>query len=81
MMPWLNARVIKNIIFEKTLDSALKVRDGIKSFERDSVLFDKIIYSCPFLLLFCGCCQNSGKLRVLDFGGVQGVVISKIRSS
>ena len=63
----------QNIIFEKTLDSALKVRNGIKSFERDSVLFDKIIYSWPILAsLLWVAAQNSGKLRVLDFGGALG---------
>lgn len=63
----------QSIIFEKTLASALEVKNGNKPFERDSVLFDRIIYSWPILAsLNWAAAQDSGKLRVLDFGGALG---------
>ena len=63
----------QSIIFEKTLASALQVKNGNKPFERDSVLFDRIVYSWPILAsLNWAAAQDSGKLRVLDFGGALG---------
>jgi putative methyltransferase (TIGR04325 family) len=63
----------QSIISEKTLASALEVKNGSKPFERDSVLFDRIIYSWPILAsLNWAAAQDSGKLRVLDFGGALG---------
>ncbi len=60
-------------IFEKTLASALEVKNGNKPFERDSVLFNRIVYSWPILAsLNWAAAQDSGKLRVLDFGGALG---------
>jgi putative methyltransferase (TIGR04325 family) len=63
----------QSIIFEKTLASALEVKNGNKPFERDSVLFDRIVYSWPILAsLNWAAAEASGKLRVLDFGGALG---------
>jgi putative methyltransferase (TIGR04325 family) len=63
----------QSIIFEKTLASALEVKNGNKPFERDSVLFDQIVYSWPILAsLNWAAAQDSGNLRVLDFGGALG---------
>lgn len=63
----------QSIIFEKTLASALEVKNGNKPFARDSVLFDEIAYSWPILAsLLWVAAQDSGKLRVLDFGGALG---------
>jgi len=63
----------QSVIFEKTLSSALQVKNGLKPYERDSVLFDRIVYSWPILAsLNWAAAQDSGKLRVLDFGGALG---------
>jgi len=63
----------QNVIFEKTLASSLQVKNGLKPYERDSVLFDRIVYSWPILAsLNWAAAQDSGKLRVLDFGGALG---------
>lgn len=61
------------IILEKVKESALKVKDGIIPYERDSVIFNEIQYSFPMLsglMWIAG--QNNGKLNVLDFGGSLG---------
>jgi putative methyltransferase (TIGR04325 family) len=63
----------QSVIFEKTLASALQVKNGLKPYERDSVLFDRIVYSWPILTsLLWTATQYAGKLRVLDFGGALG---------
>lgn len=60
-------------ILEKTLDSVLKVKNGEAVFERDSFIFDKIIYSFPLLAcLFKVGTENNNTLNVLDFGGALG---------
>ncbi len=60
-------------ILEKVKESALKVKSGLTSYERDSVIFNKIQYSFPVLSgLMWIAAQNGGKLRVLDFGGSLG---------
>lgn len=60
-------------IFERVKQSALKVKNGEFSCERDSVLFDEPQYSWPSLacLMHVAAC-NQGKLSVLDFGGSLG---------
>ena len=46
-----------------------KVKNGETVYERDSVIFDQIEYSWPVLTgLMCAAAQNSGCLKVLDFG-------------
>ena len=57
-------------ILEKVLTATLKVKNGEAVYERDSVIFDQIEYSWPVLTgLMCAAAQNSGCLKVLDFGG------------
>ncbi len=51
----------------------LKVSAGEAVFERDSVLFDEVIYSFPVLAgLLRAAVENEGHLSVLDFGGALG---------
>ena len=60
-------------IVEKVLDSILKVKAGEAAFERDSVLFEEIVYSWPVTAgLMLGAARSNGKLGVLDYGGALG---------
>ncbi|MBK7627779.1 MAG: methyltransferase, TIGR04325 family [Bacteroidales bacterium] len=60
-------------ILDKVLNNALKVKNGEIPFERDSVPFDKKVYSFPLLAsLLWIANQNNNKLNVLDFGGALG---------
>jgi putative methyltransferase (TIGR04325 family) len=60
-------------ILEKVLFATLKVKNGEAVYERDSVIFDQIEYSWPVLTgLMWAAAQNSGCLKVLDFGGSLG---------
>jgi putative methyltransferase (TIGR04325 family) len=61
------------VIVEKVKISALKVKNGLAAYERDSVIFENIEYSFPLLsgLLWIAA-RNNGKLNVLDFGGSLG---------
>jgi putative methyltransferase (TIGR04325 family) len=60
-------------ILDKTLDAALKVRDGLVAFEMDGVPRDRIIYSptiLAFLLLVLS--RQKSTLNIIDFGGGLG---------
>jgi putative methyltransferase (TIGR04325 family) len=60
-------------ILEKVKTSALKIKEGLAVYERDSFIFDKVQYSFPLLSsLMWAAAQNNGKLNVLDFGGSLG---------
>ncbi len=60
-------------ILEKVKDATLKVKNGKAVYERDSVLFDSIVYSYPLLsALLWKALINKGKLNVIDFGGSLG---------
>ena len=60
-------------IFSKTLDSARKVRDGLATYERDSVLFDEIQYDWQLLAsLLLIAKLESNRLNVADYGGALG---------
>ena len=60
-------------ILEKVLSAILKVKNCESVYERDSVIFDQIEYSWPVLTgLMWAAAQNSGCLKVLDFGGSLG---------
>ena len=60
-------------ILGKVLSATLKVKNGEAVYERDSVIFDQIEYSWPILTgLMWAASQNSGCLKVLDFGGSLG---------
>ena len=61
------------IILENTRAALLKVKNGEAAYERDSVLFDEIQYSWPFLAgLMWVAARCGGTLNVLDFGGSLG---------
>lgn len=60
-------------ILDKVLKATIAVRDGKAAFERDSVLFYK--HDDRFQLLaaiMLSAAENSGNLRMLDFGGSLG---------
>ena len=60
-------------ILDAVLDSALKVKAGYGSFERDSVLFKREEYVWPTLSgLLWAAARHDGQLRVLDYGGSLG---------
>jgi putative methyltransferase (TIGR04325 family) len=60
-------------ILEKTLKATLAVKNGEATYERDSVLFDKIEYSWPLTAgILLAASKSSGKFNVLDFGGSLG---------
>ncbi len=62
-----------DIIFKKTAESILKVKNGEASFERDSVIFDKPEYSWPLLaMLLKIAMEKDNVLNLLDFGGSLG---------
>jgi putative methyltransferase (TIGR04325 family) len=60
-------------IIQKVQESALKVKNGKATYERDSFIFDEIQYSWPLLagLMFAAAIHR-GELKVLDFGGSLG---------
>jgi putative methyltransferase (TIGR04325 family) len=61
------------LIFEKTLDATLKVKNGEAAFERDTTLFDNIEYNWPLLAtLLKASIENNNCLSVMDFGGSLG---------
>jgi len=60
-------------ILEKTKTAVMRVKNGEAAYERDSVLFDQVVYSWPVLAgLMWAAAANSGTLNVLDFGGSLG---------
>ncbi|MBU0721840.1 methyltransferase, TIGR04325 family [Patescibacteria group bacterium] len=61
------------IILNKTKNALLKIKNNEATYERDSVLFDKIQYSWPLLasLLYVASANNN-HLNLLDFGGSLG---------
>lgn len=60
-------------IIERVKQAMLKVSSGEAKFERDSVLFDEVVYSYPVLAgLLRAAAENDGYLSVLDFGGALG---------
>lgn len=61
------------LILDKVSASAGKVRDGQATFERDSFLFNEVIYSFPVLSsLLWVAAQNNSRVNVLDIGGALG---------
>ncbi len=60
-------------ILKKVKESALKVKNGKATYERDSFIFDEIQYSWPLLAgLMFAAGINRGELKLLDFGGSLG---------
>ena len=61
------------LIVNKVKDAILKVKSGQAAYERDSVIFDRIIYSFPVLAgLLRVALAKRGFLSVMDFGGSLG---------
>ena len=57
-------------ITAKTLDAALKVRDGLVEWEQDTILSQKILYSPAILaMLALALSRRREHLNVIDFGG------------
>lgn len=60
-------------ILDKVVKNALKVKNNEIPFERDSVTFNKIIYSFPVLsALMWIAGRKNNRINVLDFGGSLG---------
>jgi len=59
-------------IINKVRNSLLKVKNGDAVYERDSVVFNKIQYSWPYLSGLMLSSIKHGKLNVVDFGGSFG---------
>lgn len=60
-------------IIEKVKAASAAVRDGLKPYERDSVLYDEIHYAYPLMAsLMMIAAENKGVLNILDFGGALG---------
>ena len=61
------------VILEKTCAALLKVKNGEATYERDSVLFDKIQHPFPALAGLLRTAQaHNGRLCIVDFGGALG---------
>ena len=61
------------LILERVLAAALKVKNGEVAYERDSVLFERTEYVWPVTTaLMWAAARNHGELHVLDFGGSLG---------
>ena len=61
------------VILERVREASLKVKAGEASYERDSVLFEKVQYSWPLLagLLYVAS-RKGNRLNLVDFGGSLG---------
>jgi putative methyltransferase (TIGR04325 family) len=67
-------------ILERVSAAAEQVEEGLRTFERDSVLFDEIQHSFPVLAgLLRAAVESQCKLRVLDFGGSLGTSYRQCR--
>jgi putative methyltransferase (TIGR04325 family) len=61
------------LILERVTAALVKVRDGEAAYERDSVLFDRVLLPFPVLAaLLRVAATRGGQLSVLDFGGSLG---------
>lgn len=62
-----------DLILNKVMASLLKVKKGEAAYERDSVLFDSVLYSWPLLAgLLWIASRNNNRLNLIDFGGSLG---------
>jgi putative methyltransferase (TIGR04325 family) len=69
------------VIFERTRQASLKVKNGEAVFERDSVLFDKADWSWPLIACLSHVALvHGGRLCVLDFGGALGSIYLSYRT-
>lgn len=62
-----------DIIVKKVVDSSAKVRDGLATFERDTILYEKVRPTWHILswLLYVSI-KNNNELNIVDFGGSLG---------
>jgi putative methyltransferase (TIGR04325 family) len=60
------------VILDRTIQAARKVKSGRAVFERDAVAFDKIEYNFPLVWALMRVAARHGRLHVLDFGGALG---------
>ena len=61
------------VILERVKAASLKVKQGEALYERDSVIFDRVHYSFPILVVLLRVAlENKGHLSILDFGGSLG---------
>jgi putative methyltransferase (TIGR04325 family) len=69
-----------DIIPQRALESALKIKRGAGGYERDSVVFADQAYVWPTLsaLLMCSAACG-GRLRLVDFGGAFGSTYTQYR--
>jgi putative methyltransferase (TIGR04325 family) len=68
-------------ILDKTIKAVMQVKNGEGLFERDTVLFDHQQYNWMVVFgIAWVVAKNSGKLRVLDFGGSLGSVYYQHRT-
>jgi putative methyltransferase (TIGR04325 family) len=66
-------------IIEKVRKSAKLVFNGEATYERDSVIFDRIEYSYPLLASLLFVAANSKSFKVIDFGGGLGTTYQQNR--
>lgn len=59
-------------ILEKVKEASLKVKKGEVVFERDSVTFERIVYSWPVTAALMRIHAIEGRLNLIDFGGALG---------
>lgn len=59
-------------VLHRTLDAALKVRDGLAEFQQDSVVMTNIIYSPTILAFLCLILSRYDSVNVVDVGGQLG---------
>ena len=60
------------VILDRTVQAARKVRDGEAAYERDSVIFARTDYNFPLAWALMRAAARHGGLHVLDFGGALG---------
>lgn len=61
-----------DLIIKSVLDAAEKIKNGDYPYERDSVLFEKVVYSWPLSTAIFWAALSKKKLNVVDFGGGLG---------
>jgi putative methyltransferase (TIGR04325 family) len=66
-------------IIEKVRKAAKLVFNGESTYERDSIIFDRIQYSYPLLSSLLFVAANSKSLKVIDFGGGLGTTYQQNR--
>jgi putative methyltransferase (TIGR04325 family) len=66
-------------IIEKVRKSAKLVFNGEATYERDSIIFDRVEYSYPLLASLLFVAANSKSFKVIDFGGGLGTTYQQNR--